>query len=119
MIDLFKSSKGIVTDTDLFNALVSVKASECDVLYIHTDMTFGLPMQKRKLTLDCLYRIIERLNVKTLVFPTFTFSFCNNENYDSLNTPTKMGALNEYVEKILKEPEQKILCYLYLWLEKN
>ena len=102
MVDLFKSSKGIVTDTDLFNALESVKASECDVLYIHTDMTFGLPMQKRKQTLDCLYRIIERLNVKTLVFPTFTFSFCNNENYDSLNTPTKMGALNEYVRKNIK-----------------
>lgn len=102
MIELFKSSNGIVTDYDIADALFSVEASECDVLYIHTDMTFGLPIQKRKKTLETLYSIIESLNVKTVVFPTFTFSFCNKEVFDSLNTPTKMGALNEYVRKNVK-----------------
>ena len=40
------------------------------------------------------------LNVETLIFPTFTFSFCNNEDYDIQNTPTSMGMLPEYVRKL-------------------
>lgn len=100
MTVLFNSGKnGQVSKHDVINALKKVKADECDVLYIHTDMTFGLPSQKRNILLAELYDAIASLNVKTLIFPTFTFSFCNQEIFDVRKTPTKMGALNEYVRK--------------------
>lgn len=99
MTELFKSTKGIVTTDDLYEALLRVKANECDILYIHTDVSFGEPLLKRKEMLSSLYGVLEKLKVNTLIFPTFTFSFCNNENFDIKNTPSKMGVLNEYVRK--------------------
>lgn len=98
---LFTSPAGDVTRDGLANALHSVGASECDVLYIHTDMTFGLPAKgiRRNELLQVLLDLLEGLDVETLVFPTFTFSFCNNEVYDVQNSKTPMGALNEFVRK--------------------
>lgn len=95
----FKSSRGSITDSDIKNALLTLGADQCDILYIHTGMTFGLPLIKRKALLNELLKIMESLAVPTLVFPTFTFSFCNNEVFDCDNTPTGMGALNEFVRK--------------------
>lgn len=98
---LFHSAKGDVTNTKMLNLLQKVGADDCDVLYIHTDMTFGLPSKglKRSEILGAMLETIESLGVKTLVFPTFTFSFCNDEPYDVQNSKTDMGALNEYVRK--------------------
>lgn len=81
------------------SALWAVGAADCDVLYIHTDMTFGLPALKRGTLLAEMLNILESLSVKTLVFPTFTFSFCNGEHFDIQNSRTPMGALNEYARK--------------------
>ena len=96
---LFHSSNGDISTFNITQALRSVGAAECDVLYIHTDMTFGLPVIKRGDLLEELLNSIESLGVKTLVFPTFTFSFCNNEVFDVQNSRTQMGAINEYVRK--------------------
>lgn len=96
---LFHSDKDDVTSQHIVSALQKVGAGECDVLYIHTGMNFGLPALKRKDLLAELLNCIESLGVKSLVFPTFTFSFCNNEVFDVQNSPTSMGALNEYVRK--------------------
>lgn len=98
---LFSSPAGDVTCDSLANTLRSVGAAECDVLYIHTDMTFGLPAKgiRRNELLQDLFDILQGLGVETLVFPTFTFSFCNGEIYDVQNSKTPMGALNEFVRK--------------------
>lgn len=96
---LFASEKDDVGTKDLKTALEKVGARDCDVLYAHTGMTFGLPALKRKELLGELFRVFEDLNVATVVFPTFTFSFCNNEAFDPDKTPTPMGALNEYARK--------------------
>jgi aminoglycoside 3-N-acetyltransferase len=98
---LFQSARGEVTNTEMLDKLKKVNAGECEVLYIHTDMTFGLPAKglKRSEILAAMLETIESLGVKTLVFPTFTFSFCNDEIYDVQNSKTDMGALNEYVRK--------------------
>lgn len=45
---LFHSSMGDVSSRHIKSALQAVAADECDVLYIHTDMTFGLPVHKRR-----------------------------------------------------------------------
>ncbi len=102
--ELFTSQNGIIDKKLMLEKLKEVEADKCDVLYIHTDMTFGLPVKgiKRNELLASLLDVIETLNVRTLVFPTFTFSFCNNEVYDVENSKTSMGALNEYVRKTNK-----------------
>ena len=96
---LFHSGTGHVSASQVKTALQSVGAADCDVLYIHTDMTFGLPALKRGVLLAELLGVIEALGVRTLVFPCFTFSFCNNECFDVQNSRTPMGALNEYARK--------------------
>lgn len=96
---LFHSVMGDVSTGRVKTALQAVGAADCDVLYIHTDMTFGLPAIKRGELLAELLGVIESLGVGTLVFPTFTFSFCNNEPFDVQNSRTPMGALNDYVRK--------------------
>ena len=96
---LFHGQKEEVNAAHMREALLGVGAADCDVLYIHTDMTFGLPALKRGVLLAELLGILEGLGVTTLVFPTFTFSFCNHEPFDVQNTRTPMGALNEYARK--------------------
>lgn len=96
---LFHSQKEEVNAVHIREALLGVGAADCDVLYIHTDMTFGLPALKRGALLAELLGILEGLGVATLVFPTFTFSFCNHEPFDVQNSRTPMGALNEYARK--------------------
>lgn len=94
--------KNWVTYGELVQAMRDVKADDCDVLLVHTDLSFGLPTRelKRKELVAVLYDAICELGVKTLVFPTFTFSYGNREDYDVKNTKCKMGMINEYVRKL-------------------
>lgn len=87
------------TVDDITNTLRSVGAHDCEVLFIHTDISFGVPnpVLKKKGYLESLYKSIENLGVKTLVFPAFTYSFCNNEVFDVRHSKTSMGALIEYI----------------------
>lgn len=96
---LFHGSHEAVSRGRIRDALMHVGAAECDALYIHTDMTFGLPALKRGDLLEELLALLEGLGVPTLVFPTFTFSFCNHEPFDVQKSRTPMGALNEYARK--------------------
>lgn len=99
-VKLFKDHNELwYTTQDVLDKLREVGAHECDILFVHTDVAFGTlnPELKRKQYLGYLYEILQELNVGTLVFPTFTFSFCNKEIYDVKNSRTSMGALNEYI----------------------
>ena len=89
------------TQKDIYEALLGVGASECDTLFIHSDVFFGKPAQgfKRKEYLDILNDTINNLGVKNIIVPTFTYSFCNNEVYDVVNSKTFMGAYNEFIRK--------------------
>ena len=86
---------------DITDCLKTVGADKCDILFVHTDVAFGIPNAalKRKQYLDALYESLLSLNVGTLIFPSFTYSFCNNENYDVRNSKTSMGALIEHIRK--------------------
>lgn len=99
MVALFKSDEKVLTSELLVETLKQIGAADCDILYIHSDVSFGTPLLKRKQLLQELYNCIASLGVKTVVFPTFTFSFCNHEVFDVNNSASKMGALNEYVRK--------------------
>jgi aminoglycoside 3-N-acetyltransferase len=88
-----------VTSDGLRAALDGVQAHDCRVLYMHTGLSFGIPNPKlsRAELLDAIYKTIRSLGVPTLCVPTFTFSFCNGEDYDSTRSKSRMGALNEFI----------------------
>lgn len=72
------------------------------MLFLHTELSFGAvnPKLKRKELCEILFELINELKVETVVFPTFTFSYSNRQDFDVRTTPTKMGLLNEYVRKL-------------------
>jgi aminoglycoside 3-N-acetyltransferase len=99
-LNLFQSGDGSwITSATLLAIFEKVKASEASVLYIHSGLNFGTPNPNlgRKELLGHLYSLIASLGVPTICFPTFTFSFCNKEDYNVQTSRSKMGALNEYV----------------------
>lgn len=101
-IKLFKDyNQNWLTNIDLLNALKQIKADECDVLYIHSSLSFGMPNSelKRVDILKGIFDVLRSLNVKTICMPTFTFSFCNGLIYDPVQSKTKMGVLNDYFRK--------------------
>lgn len=100
---LFRDTEGkAITTRDIGEALKEVEADQCETLFIHSDIMFGLLEKgiKRNTLLALLYDQIMALGVKNLIIPTFTYSFPNKEDYDMVNSKTSMGAFNEYVRKI-------------------
>lgn len=101
-IKLFEYQKDKwVTSGELLETLKLVEADRCDVLLLHTAMEFGVPnrQMKRKELAEIIFDIVSQLGVKTIVFPTFTFSFANKRDYDVLQSRTSMGMINEYARK--------------------
>ncbi len=100
-LKIFKHNDTWVTYREILDALLAVEADKCDVLLLHTAMEFGMLSKdiKRKELCEIIFDIICQLGVKTLVFPTFSFSFANKEDYDVLRSKSSMGMLNEYVRK--------------------
>ncbi|MCU1361827.1 MAG: Aminoglycoside 3-N-acetyltransferase [Ilumatobacteraceae bacterium] len=101
-ISLFDSPAGPVTSESLREALVSVGADQCSVLYIHSGLTFGAPAPglSRRHLLEQLVDVIRSLGVATLCMPTFTFSFCNGESFDRGESRSSMGVLNEHFRQL-------------------
>lgn len=102
-IKLFRTKNGTwITNQDLLRTLEKVDAHKCSILCMHSELSFGIPNPdlRREELLRTVYEIIQELNIETLCVPTFTFSFCNGEDYDILNSRSKMGALNEYIRKL-------------------
>ncbi len=102
MTNLFKTENGSWISDDLIkDKLTNMGAHDCDVLYIHSALNFGLPNMeiKNRQLLQCVLDMIESLNVPTIVMPTFTFSFCNGKSYDPSTSKSRMGALNEFFRK--------------------
>jgi aminoglycoside 3-N-acetyltransferase len=100
---LFQARNGEpVTNQDIVRCLARAGAHEASQLFIHSDMSFGIPnpdLKKSELLAGVLEAVRE-MGVGTVFFPTFTFSFCNNEDYDVRKTPSRMGALNEYARRL-------------------
>ena len=94
-------NKKVYYPEDIKNSLIEVGARDCEGLFIHSDIMFGTPAQgfNRKEYLSILTGIIDDLGVKYLFIPTFTYSFCNGEDFDVRNSKTSMGVLNEYIRK--------------------
>lgn len=99
---LFCTRSGVqVTDEDFISALRSVNANKAEILFIHFGLAYGTPNIdcKRDEILGAVYNAIRDMDVKTIIFPTFTFSFPNGREYDVNKSKSKMGALNEYIRR--------------------
>ena len=67
---------------------------------IHTTgMQFGMPNLElsRSDLLDTFADVLYKLDVPTLIMPSYTFSFCNDEVFDISLTRSSMGAFNEHL----------------------
>jgi aminoglycoside 3-N-acetyltransferase len=96
---LFKHGNQEIKSEDILKILRNFDADQCDVLYIHTSMQFGMPNLElgRTALLESLANILYKLNVPTLIMPSYTFSFCNEDVFNVSETRSSMGALNEYL----------------------
>jgi aminoglycoside 3-N-acetyltransferase len=102
-INLFQDSNGAwVTTKGLLRVLEKVGATDARVLYIHSGISFGKPDLRLRRTdlLAAMYEAVASLGVPTLCVPTFTFSFCNGQDFCVPTSPSKMGAFNEYVRRL-------------------
>ena len=101
-VNLFLAKDGKwVTNKSMIETLLSIGADKCDILYIHTSLSFGQPNSqlKKKELLNELLNVIKELGVKTICMPTFTFSFCNGMDYNPATSASRMGVLNEFFRK--------------------
>ncbi|PAF43777.1 AAC(3) family N-acetyltransferase [Helicobacter sp. 11S03491-1] len=99
---LFTHQNNPITKNDIAQALMEIKAQECDYLFIHSELSFGIPnaaLSKQEL-LGHLFDIFASLNVANLIVPTFSFSFCAKEDFDPCHTKSPMGILSEYFRKL-------------------
>ena len=100
---LFQPAQGDpITTTSLLRDLRHVGAADCEVLFIHSGLHMGVPNPAlgRKGLLTEIWSVFQTLDVPTLCVPTFTFSFPNGRDYDVAKSPTRMGALNEFVRQL-------------------
>ena len=100
-ISLFKFNNSYITNIDFIKNLEKIKAYDCKVLYIHSEINFGIPNPKleKKKILEILFQCITEMAVPTLCIPTYTFSFCNKEIFDVQKSVSKMGILSEFIRK--------------------
>ena len=98
---LFESSRGPVHTSDFREALLRTRANEADIIYVHSGLQFGRPSRSitRSQLLDEVLETILNIGVPTVCMPTYTFSFCNGENFDTLKSRSHMGSLNEHFRK--------------------
>ncbi len=98
----YDADNSLITRNKVRDALLHIGAADCQVLFIHSDVMFGTPAPgfKRKDYLATLYEIIESIGVPQIIVPTFTYSFCNHEDFDIISSKTSMGVFNEYVRKL-------------------
>ena len=102
MSDISIVNGKVLTTQELYDSLEEVGVKKGDVICVHSHlMAFGKPLLKRQ---DFMNLIIDTLNDVigengTLIMPTFTYSFCNKENYDMQKSPSTVGILTEYYRK--------------------
>lgn len=100
-IVLFRAREPVTT-SHLLRSLESVGAGDCQILFLHSEMSFGKPNPELGKTglLQAVLDTVLELGVPTLCVPTFTFSFCNGVGYDRAQSRSKMGVLNEYIRRL-------------------
>lgn len=99
---LFQHESNIYS-ADITDALIKTGINEGDTLFIHSDISvFGsLKCKNRGLLLNGILSGIRKAvgNEGTIAMPTFSYSFCKNEDFDIEKTPSTVGILTEQFRK--------------------
>ncbi|MEK7080446.1 MAG: AAC(3) family N-acetyltransferase [Patescibacteria group bacterium] len=95
--------KGFVFQ-DIVKAIRKSGIKKGDVVMVHADLArfgkLGEITDKKEFAavfIEAFLKVIGKQG--TLIAPTFTYSFCNNEIYDSDNTPSTVGLFTEELRK--------------------
>ncbi len=100
---LYEHEGKIVYDDDLIKALQSVGIQNGDTIFVHSRVSaFGTRAPADRATfLKILTETLERAvgETGTIIMPTFTYSFCNNESFDIEHSPSTVGVLTDFFRK--------------------
>ena len=101
---VFKSENKEFVFEDIVKAISESGIKNGDVLMVHADLArfgkLGEITDKKEFAnvfIDAFLKVIGKKG--TLIVPTFTYSFCNNEIYDPGNTPSAVGLFTEELRK--------------------
>lgn len=89
----------------ILEALHALGVRQGDTLFVHADLkSFGRP--DRAISRDAfiegfLDALKEAVGARgNIIMPTFSYSFCKQENFDPKTTPSTVGILSEYFRKM-------------------
>lgn len=86
--------------TEVVDALKTCGVKQNDVVFVHSNLgLFGsYELSSPNFILECYKTLLKEDGV--LVVPTFTYSFCKNEDFDVLQTMSTCGSLSEHVRSV-------------------
>ena len=92
------------TKQDIISALKEVGLKPSDSIFIHSNIGFFGKLENASTPEDYYYTFKESIfsligNHGTLIVPTFSYSFCNNHEFDPENTPSVCGFFSENLRK--------------------
>ena len=90
------------TKNDIKNALIDVGIKKGDSIFIHSNLGFFGKLKDCQTIEDYCENVkdvfLDILGSEgTLIVPTFSYSFCNNEDFDAKKTQGICGAFSEYI----------------------
>ena len=94
-----------LTRIDIENALLKSGLARDDIVLIHSDVSaFGKlgDIKSRKLFLNEILKSFFNVigNDGTLIVPTYSYSFCNNQEFDVKRTKSTVGVFSEHVRTL-------------------
>ena len=102
---LYKYKDKKIYQADFVGALEKVGINKGDTIFVHSDVAvFGKPCTfDWNFLLGSLTNAIKETVGKNgiIIMPAFSYSFCNNEDFDVENTKSIVGVLTEYFWKQL------------------
>ena len=101
---IFKTEKKDFRFKDIVDVLKKAGIKSGDVLMINADLgrfgKLGEIINREEFASIFIEAFRQTVGEEgTLIVPTFTYSFCNNEIYDPDNTPSKVGLFTEQLRK--------------------
>lgn len=96
---LWKFQGRVYATDDLKDCLHTLGITEGDSLCVHSELfRFGAPLLPKDLFNQAICQTFLNLCGKSgnLLIPTFTYSFCRNEVFDVLHSPSRVGMLGDY-----------------------
>ena len=92
------------TKEDIINSLNEVGLKKGDNIFTHSNLGFFGKLRDAESSMDYCSIFKEAIlsvigSSGTLVVPTFSYSYCNNQIYDPKNTPSVCGIFSEFIRK--------------------